>query len=242
MWRLLLGTMGVKSLVQGLNAAATAGFEPRTVWSEVRRRNRLATAPPLFWFLFLRNKGGKTMKRTKEEGERMVRWCIRLWRATIFCEMTRNFLVQVRQSLSVCRRCLYFSWHRLFLNISVVFLTGLFPNAWFRRHSSRPTRVFLSLIHWMQCGYSPTEMCVTHSCASVPAATKVRLSLLFTKWRFPLMILFHTKAVLWCWMMRVMLAFASLVCIPCPIVGLSYCTMQVLKSARPTSSQFPKAP
>ena len=36
--------MGVKSLVQGLNAAATAGFEPRTVWSEVRRRNRLATA------------------------------------------------------------------------------------------------------------------------------------------------------------------------------------------------------
>ena len=39
MWRLLLGTMGVKSLVQGLNAAATAGFEPRTVWSEVRRRN-----------------------------------------------------------------------------------------------------------------------------------------------------------------------------------------------------------
>ena len=27
MWRLLLGTMGVKSLVQGLNAAATAGFE-----------------------------------------------------------------------------------------------------------------------------------------------------------------------------------------------------------------------
>ena len=49
MWRLLLGTMGVKSLVQGLNAAATAGFEPRTVWSEVRRRNRLATAPPL-WF------------------------------------------------------------------------------------------------------------------------------------------------------------------------------------------------
>ena len=46
MWRLLLGTMGVKSLVQGLNAVATAGFEPRTVWSEVRRRNRLATAPP----------------------------------------------------------------------------------------------------------------------------------------------------------------------------------------------------
>ena len=46
MWRLLLGTKGVKSLVQGLNAAATAGFEPRTVWSEVRRRNRLATAPP----------------------------------------------------------------------------------------------------------------------------------------------------------------------------------------------------
>ena len=46
MWRLLLGTMGVKSLVQGLNAAATAGFEPRTVWSEVRRRYRLATAPP----------------------------------------------------------------------------------------------------------------------------------------------------------------------------------------------------
>ena len=46
MWRLLLGTMGVKSLVQGLNTAATAGFEPRTVWSEVRRRNRLATAPP----------------------------------------------------------------------------------------------------------------------------------------------------------------------------------------------------
>ena len=46
MWRLLLGTMGVKSLVQGLNAAAMAGFEPRTVWSEVRRRNRLATAPP----------------------------------------------------------------------------------------------------------------------------------------------------------------------------------------------------
>ena len=49
MWRLLLGTMGVKSLVQGLNAAATAGFEPRDVWSEVRRRNRLATAPPLDW-------------------------------------------------------------------------------------------------------------------------------------------------------------------------------------------------
>ena len=46
MWRLLLGTMGVKSLVQGLNAAAVAGFEPRIVWSEVRRRNRLATAPP----------------------------------------------------------------------------------------------------------------------------------------------------------------------------------------------------
>ena len=44
MWRLLLGTMGVKSLAQGLNAAATAGFEPRTIWSEVRRRNRLATA------------------------------------------------------------------------------------------------------------------------------------------------------------------------------------------------------
>ena len=40
MWRLLLGTMGVKSLVQGLNAVATAGFEPRTVWSKVRRRNR----------------------------------------------------------------------------------------------------------------------------------------------------------------------------------------------------------
>ena len=38
--------MGVKSLVQGLNAAVTAGFEPRTVWSEVRHRNRLATAPP----------------------------------------------------------------------------------------------------------------------------------------------------------------------------------------------------
>ena len=52
MWRLLLGTMGVKSLVQGLNAAATAGFEPRTVWSEVRRRNRLATAPPLTDLLY----------------------------------------------------------------------------------------------------------------------------------------------------------------------------------------------
>ena len=37
--------MGVKSRVQGLNAAATAGFEPRTVWSEIRHRNRLATAP-----------------------------------------------------------------------------------------------------------------------------------------------------------------------------------------------------
>ena len=37
--------MGVKSLVQGLNAADTAGFEPRTVWSEVRRRNRFPTAP-----------------------------------------------------------------------------------------------------------------------------------------------------------------------------------------------------
>ena len=46
MWRLLLGTMGIKSLVQGLNTAATARFEPRTVWSEVRRRNRLATALP----------------------------------------------------------------------------------------------------------------------------------------------------------------------------------------------------
>ena len=55
MWRLLLGTMGVKSLVQGLNAAATAGFEPRTVWSEVRRRNRLATAPPFFFFSFARS-------------------------------------------------------------------------------------------------------------------------------------------------------------------------------------------
>ena len=44
MWRLLLGTMGVKSLVQGFNASATAGFESRTVWSEVRRRNRLATS------------------------------------------------------------------------------------------------------------------------------------------------------------------------------------------------------
>ena len=52
MWRLLLGTMGVKSLVQGLNAAATAGFEPRTVWSEVRRRNRLATAPPPLFTVF----------------------------------------------------------------------------------------------------------------------------------------------------------------------------------------------
>ena len=52
MWRLLLGTMGVKSLVQGLNAAATAGFEPRTVWSEVRRRNRLATAPPYHDIIF----------------------------------------------------------------------------------------------------------------------------------------------------------------------------------------------
>ena len=51
MWRLLLGTMGVKSLVQGLNAAATAGFEPRTVWSEVRRRNRLATVPPFSVFV-----------------------------------------------------------------------------------------------------------------------------------------------------------------------------------------------
>ena len=48
MWRLLLGTMGVKSLVQGLNTAATAGFEPRTVWFEVRLRNRLATAS---WFV-----------------------------------------------------------------------------------------------------------------------------------------------------------------------------------------------
>ena len=38
-------SLEVKSRVQGLNAAATAGFEPRTVWSEVRRRNRLATAP-----------------------------------------------------------------------------------------------------------------------------------------------------------------------------------------------------
>ena len=43
--------MGVKSLVQGLNAAATAGFEPRTVWSEVRHRNRLATAPPFLKIL-----------------------------------------------------------------------------------------------------------------------------------------------------------------------------------------------
>ena len=51
MWRLLLGTMGVKSLVQGLNAAATAGFEPRTVWSEVRRRNRLATARAVLIFV-----------------------------------------------------------------------------------------------------------------------------------------------------------------------------------------------
>ena len=52
MWRLLLGTMGVKSLVQGLIAAATAGFEPRTVWSEVLCRYQLATAPPIlkhFW-------------------------------------------------------------------------------------------------------------------------------------------------------------------------------------------------
>ena len=54
MWRLLLGTMGVKSLVQGLNAAATAGFEPRTVWSEVRRRNRLFSAAILFLWLTLR--------------------------------------------------------------------------------------------------------------------------------------------------------------------------------------------
>ena len=54
MWRLLLGTMGVKSLVQGLNAAATAGFEPRTVLSEasVWRRNRLATAPGTCTFFF----------------------------------------------------------------------------------------------------------------------------------------------------------------------------------------------
>ena len=51
MWRLLLGTMGVKSLVQGLNAAATAGFEPRTVWSKVRRRNRLTTAPPSYMII-----------------------------------------------------------------------------------------------------------------------------------------------------------------------------------------------
>ena len=55
MWRLLLGTMGVKSLVQGLNAAATAGFEPRTVWSEVRRRNRLATAPPIIFSFYNRH-------------------------------------------------------------------------------------------------------------------------------------------------------------------------------------------
>ena len=54
MWRLLLGTMGVKSLVQGLNAAATAGFEPKTVWSEVRRRNRLATTPTLSGWVFFK--------------------------------------------------------------------------------------------------------------------------------------------------------------------------------------------
>ena len=57
MWRLLLGTRGVKSLVQRLKAAATAGFEPRTVGSEVRRRNRLATAPPPFPTTFRRTKG-----------------------------------------------------------------------------------------------------------------------------------------------------------------------------------------
>ena len=51
MWRLLLGTMGVKSLVQGLNAAATAGFEPRTVWSEVRRRNRIGHCTPYLVYM-----------------------------------------------------------------------------------------------------------------------------------------------------------------------------------------------
>ena len=56
MWRLLLGTMGVKSLVQGLNAAATAGFEPRTVWSEVRRRTRFFQK--LVFIFFFVGRGG----------------------------------------------------------------------------------------------------------------------------------------------------------------------------------------
>ena len=66
MWRLLLGTMGVKSLVQGLNAAATAGFEPRTVWSEVRRRNRLATAPSRMEFNFVLSEWLKEIKTRRD--------------------------------------------------------------------------------------------------------------------------------------------------------------------------------
>ena len=67
MWRLLLGTMGVKSLVQGLNTAATAGFEPRTVWSEVRRRNRLATvSPDVVSFMFIRSKRKRELDETNK--------------------------------------------------------------------------------------------------------------------------------------------------------------------------------
>ena len=54
MWRLLLGTKGVKSLVQGLSAAATAGFEPRTVWSEVRRHKFYILVDTYYVFRVLR--------------------------------------------------------------------------------------------------------------------------------------------------------------------------------------------
>ena len=52
MWRLLLGTMGVKSHVQGLNAPAMSGFEPRTVWS---KSDAVTDWPPLLlqvWYLY----------------------------------------------------------------------------------------------------------------------------------------------------------------------------------------------
>ena len=98
MWRLLLGTMGVKSLVQGLNAAATAGFEPRTVWSEVWRRNRLATAPPTFWqpFCVGKNNGGHKARLRENDN------CLR---KTTFTRLSQDGEVVRSADRAVMVRC-----------------------------------------------------------------------------------------------------------------------------------------
>ena len=157
MRRLFLGTMGVKSLVQGLNAAATAGFEPRTVWSEVRRRNRLATAPPTW------------SKKAQRKGQRLFG-----------SEIVDSLAPEIYSPLwTKCFSILFFLFPFFFFFLSHVYLSGKTPFSCLAGatpvpHKDRRASVALICLHcWKEGMYILAKQCVSSERCAMPKACTV---------------------------------------------------------------------